>query len=206
MNEEEQQPVTPAAAEPTPVGGLSLTGEKDERLVPAGGNTLWKLALKSNEGGKKKVRARATMKVISTEEGAADWECRIYDSSSVIWDSNSASTPDVTFNLDASKAKELMMLGDPVTAEEALRIGLVNRVVPADQLESTVLDLARRLAAKPQRSVRMIKSIVDRGYGLPLDTVLEWEAEAQDICGHTEDFREGTTAFLEKRKPEFKGR
>jgi transcriptional antiterminator NusG len=107
MNEEEQQPVTPAVVEPTPVGGLSLTGEKDERLVPAGGNTLWKLALKSNEGGKKKVRVRATMKVISTEEGAADWECRIYDSSGVIWDSNSASTPDVAFNLDSSKAKEL---------------------------------------------------------------------------------------------------
>ena len=104
------------------------------------------------------------------------------------------------------KAKELMMLGDPVTADEALRIGLVNRVVPADQLEPTVRELALRLSKQPQRSVRMIKSIVDRGYGLPLDTVLEWEAEAQDICGHTEDFVEGTTAFLEKRKAVFKGR
>jgi transcriptional antiterminator NusG len=107
MNEEEQQPVTPAAVAPTPVGGLSLTGEKDERLVPAGGNTLWKITLKSHEGGKKKVRLRATMKVISVEEGAADWECRIYDSTGVIWDSNSASAPDVTFNLDAIKPKEI---------------------------------------------------------------------------------------------------
>jgi transcriptional antiterminator NusG len=104
MNEETQQSVTPA----TPaIGGLAFTGEKDERKVPAGGNTIWNIQLKNNEGGKRKVRVRIHTTVIG-EEGAAEWETRVLDANEhVMWDSGSASAPEIVFNMEGSKPKDL---------------------------------------------------------------------------------------------------
>lgn len=105
MTEETQQPVTPAA--PAAVGGLAFTGEKDERKVPAGGNTIWNIQLKNNEGGKRKVRIRIRTTVIG-EEGAAEWEARILDANeSVMWDSGSASAPEIVFNIEGARPKDL---------------------------------------------------------------------------------------------------
>jgi len=104
MNEETQQPVTPATPN---IGGLAFTGEKEERKVPAGGNTIWNIQLKNNEGGKRKVRMKIHTTVIG-EEGAADWETRILDSNEhIMWDSGSASAPEIVFNMDGSKPKDL---------------------------------------------------------------------------------------------------
>lgn len=123
MNEEAPQPVTPpapAASEshpPAPAperGGLVLTGEMDERKVPAGGNTIWNLQLKNESGGKRKVKIRLTVNVISPLEGPADWEVHLYDATTLIWDSASASANEVTFNLDGSRPKILKLeMGGP---------------------------------------------------------------------------------------------
>ncbi|HUL39192.1 MAG TPA: transcription elongation factor Spt5 [Methanomassiliicoccales archaeon] len=118
MNEEAPQPVTPpasAAPEPQPPaaapvqGGLVLTGERDERKIPAGGNTIWNLQLKNESGGKRKVKVRLTVDVISPLEGPADWGVHLYDATTLIWDSASASASEVTFNMEGSRPKILKL-------------------------------------------------------------------------------------------------
>jgi 2-(1,2-epoxy-1,2-dihydrophenyl)acetyl-CoA isomerase len=99
-----------------------------------------------------------------------------------------------------------MLTSDRVDADVALRLGLVNRVVPADQFEAGVRDLAERLASGPTLAFSLIKRGLNRSQGADLDTVLEMEAQYQAVAGQSEDFREGVTAFLEKRRPEFRGR
>jgi enoyl-CoA hydratase len=104
------------------------------------------------------------------------------------------------------RALEMILTGDPVTAEEAYRMGLVNRVVPREEL----LPTARRLAAKIMENgpvaVALCLQAVHRGMEMPLDAALPWEASQFGLSCATEDIREGTRAFLEKRKAEFKGR
>ena len=104
------------------------------------------------------------------------------------------------------RALELLLSGDQISAAEAHRIGLVNRVVPAAELMTEARALARTLAAKPPVAVRYILEAVNRGAQLPLAEAQAFEATLFGLVASTEDMREGTAAFLQKRKPEFKGR
>ena len=103
-----------------------------------------------------------------------------------------------------TKAKELMITGDPVDAAEAVRIGLINRVVPHDRLETEVTSLAERLAHGPTQSYAMIKAALNR-WPASLDTFLEMESTMQAVLFNSDDFKEGRRAFFEKRAPRFKG-
>lgn len=104
-----------------------------------------------------------------------------------------------------TKAKELMITGDPIDAAEAARIGLINRVVPHDRLETEVYSLAERLAHGPTQSYAMIKAALNR-WPASLDTFLEMESTMQAVLFNSDDFKEGRRAFFEKRAPRFKGK
>lgn len=104
------------------------------------------------------------------------------------------------------KAKELMLLAEVIDAAEAERIGIVNRVVPQDELDAFTENWATRLAAGPPLALQMTKRMVNSGLQLSLSEILHWEAMAQTANGPTEDLREAMTAFAEKRPPVFKGR
>jgi 2-(1,2-epoxy-1,2-dihydrophenyl)acetyl-CoA isomerase len=104
------------------------------------------------------------------------------------------------------RAMEMCMLGDTVDAEEAYRIGLVDRVVPEESLEEETATLAGRLAAMPTRALGSIKRALYASFESDLDTALESEAVGQALCGRTADHKEGVAAFFEKREPNFTGR
>ncbi len=105
-----------------------------------------------------------------------------------------------------AKAMELCLTGDTVTAEEALRMGLVNRVVPAEELVTATAAVAQRLASLPARGLALTKRLLNQSYDNTLEQQLEAEAFAQETAGLTEDHYEGVVAFIEKRKPVFKGK
>lgn len=104
-----------------------------------------------------------------------------------------------------AKAMEIATIRDRVTAEEAHRIGLVNRICSAERLDEEAGALAVKLAQLPTRAVGLMKRTMNRGLEMDLAQTLEQEAYAQEIAGRTEDHREGMQAFLEKRTPVFKG-
>ncbi|HEV2358562.1 MAG TPA: enoyl-CoA hydratase-related protein [bacterium] len=104
------------------------------------------------------------------------------------------------------RALELMFFAEPVDAAAAERIGLVNRVVPHDELMPRTLEWAQRLAQGPTRAYGLIKRGVDRALALDLRGALEYEAYLQEIAGRSEDHREGVAAFLAKRAPSYAGR
>ena len=106
----------------------------------------------------------------------------------------------------ASRALELMWTGELIDAAEALRIGLVSRVIPGDQLLPETLAFAERLASGPGFAIREIKRSVREALGYTLDQALARELESQERCWKTKDAREGITSFLEKREPRFEGR
>jgi enoyl-CoA hydratase len=103
-------------------------------------------------------------------------------------------------------ALDLLLSGRHITAAEALQIGLVTRVVPAADLMTEATTLASELAVKPPIAVRYIIEAVNRGLDMPLDKAQFLEATLFGLVASTDDMREGTSAFLEKRKAEFKGR
>ncbi len=103
----------------------------------------------------------------------------------------------------AAKAMELMMTGERVRAEEALRLGILNRLYPADEFAAGVQDFARDLAAGPSQTLAAIKRGVYLGAECPLDEALEYEAATQRRVFLSSDAREGMRAFLDKRAPEF---
>ncbi|MBI2323182.1 MAG: enoyl-CoA hydratase/isomerase family protein, partial [Chloroflexi bacterium] len=103
-------------------------------------------------------------------------------------------------------AKLMALTGDHVTADEAYRIGLVERVVPAADVRSAALALAQKLAEKAPVAVKMIKDAINQGVEADLIRGLAIESQAMAICFATEDRVEGTSAFLEKRKPQWQGR
>jgi 2-(1,2-epoxy-1,2-dihydrophenyl)acetyl-CoA isomerase len=108
--------------------------------------------------------------------------------------------------LGAARAFEWMSSGRRLSAQEALEWGLVLEVVDADALPARAAELAATLAAMPTRGVGMTKRLFDAAGVNTRDEQLELEAQLQSAATKTEDFREGVTAFLEKRDPEFKGR
>lgn len=105
-----------------------------------------------------------------------------------------------------TKAKELLLTGDSLSAEDALRIGLVNRVVPAEHLLEEAEKLARTIAAKSSVQTRFIKFLVNKGTEMDLPSACALEVSFFSTSFSTEDQKEGMTAFLEKRKPAFKGK
>jgi len=104
------------------------------------------------------------------------------------------------------KALELAMTGEKVPAEEALRLGLVNQVYPAEQFMEEAMAYARKLASLPTRGIGLIKRAMYKGLEMDLEQTLEYEAYAQEVAGSTEDYQEGVRAFMEKRAPRFTGR
>jgi enoyl-CoA hydratase/carnithine racemase len=108
--------------------------------------------------------------------------------------------------LGTAKACELVFTGAMVSAEEAERIGLVNRMFPREQLLPEVTELAGKMAKNPPGVLRLSKESIYRSLTSDLDTAFAREIEVQMECFHSEDFLEGMTAFLEKRQPQFKGR
>lgn len=101
------------------------------------------------------------------------------------------------------KAFELMATGDIIDAQQALKLGIVNQVVPFAELDSTVDKLAARLARAPRQAIEKIKTALNQATVAELSNALDFEAVNQDSCFHSADFIEGVTAFLEKRKAVF---
>ena len=104
------------------------------------------------------------------------------------------------------RALELLLTGDQITAQEAHRLGLVNRVVPAAQLMAEAKTLASALAVKAPVAIRYILEAVHKGLEMPFAQAQIFEATLFGLVASTEDMREGTRAFLEKRKAEWKGK
>jgi Enoyl-CoA hydratase/carnithine racemase len=104
------------------------------------------------------------------------------------------------------RAKELVYTGKIIDAAEAERLGLVDKVVPADKLEETAVGLAQDIANKSPLIMRLIKKTMNRGMYTDLLAALSYEKSNLALCFASEDSKEGITAFLEKRKPEFKGK
>jgi enoyl-CoA hydratase len=104
------------------------------------------------------------------------------------------------------RALEMLLTGDHVTAAEAHRLGLVNRVVPAAQLMDEARKLAAALAGKAPVAMRYIIDAVNKGLDMPLAEAQAYEATLFGLVSSTDDMREGTRAFLEKRKAEFRGK
>ena len=105
-----------------------------------------------------------------------------------------------------AKALELLFLGDLIDAAEALRLGLVNRVVAQDALTDATAELAERLAHGPTLAFGFAKEAVHAGANLPFESLLDLEARNQKVAFRSHDAREGIRAFRERRKPEFRGR
>ena len=104
------------------------------------------------------------------------------------------------------KAKELALFADIISAKEAAELGLVNRVVPAGQLDAFVADWADRLAAGAPMALAMTKRLITNSFAVSMDEALEAEGMAQSVNFYTDDTKEAIAAFLEKREPKFKGR
>jgi enoyl-CoA hydratase len=103
-------------------------------------------------------------------------------------------------------AHELILTGEMITADEALRIGLVNRVVEPAELLATAEAIAKKIIANPPVAVKYALEAVERGMEMPQEEGLHLEATLFGLCCATQDMREGTRAFLEKRPPKFEGR
>jgi enoyl-CoA hydratase len=104
------------------------------------------------------------------------------------------------------KAMEMILTGAPIAAEEAQRIGLVNRVVPAAELMAQARALGAQLAKNAPIAMRYIINAVNKGVEMPFAEACQYEATLFGLVASTDDMKEGTAAFLAKRKPEFRGR
>ena len=104
------------------------------------------------------------------------------------------------------KTKELLFSGDSVSGEEAYRIGLVNKIVPQEALLDEAKAWAKKLAAKPRVAMSLLKHAIDHGMDMDLSSAITFETNCFLLTYVSEDGREGFQAFIEKRKPSFKGR
>jgi len=105
-----------------------------------------------------------------------------------------------------AKALELSLTGDELTTKDAERLGLVSKVVPAEQLMTSARDVAMKLAQGPTTAIGLTKRALNKSISSDLETVLEYESYLQEIAGATADHIEAVRAFFEKRKPVFKGK
>ena len=103
------------------------------------------------------------------------------------------------------KAMEMILTGEPVSAQEAYEIGLVNKVVPLDKLMEKAMSMAKKIAEKSPVVTKLAKRAIQNGADLPIDTGLLIEILSQSVVFSTKDHLEGINAFLEKRKPEYTG-
>ncbi|MBG0764834.1 MAG: short-chain-enoyl-CoA hydratase [Tissierellales bacterium] len=106
----------------------------------------------------------------------------------------------------SAKAKELIFTADTISAQEAEKIGLVNKVVSQEELISETMNMANKIATKGQVAVRFSKNAINRGIETDIDTALDIEINLFGMCFATEDQKEGMKAFTEKRKAEFKNK
>jgi enoyl-CoA hydratase len=109
-------------------------------------------------------------------------------------------------NVPRKKANELLLLGERLSAQEALAAGIVNRVVPAGELDAAVAEWAGKLASKSPAIMRLGKEAMRRQLDMPLDDALEYLRAQLTLAMSTEDIVEGVSAFFEKREPQWKGR
>jgi len=101
---------------------------------------------------------------------------------------------------------EMVLTGEPIDAAEALRVGLIGELMPSAKLDARAQALAERLAERGPLALQYAKEAISRGVDMPLEQALRYETDLTVILQTTEDRAEGVRAFLEKRKPEFKGR
>ena len=103
------------------------------------------------------------------------------------------------------KAKEIILTGKMLNAEEAEKIGLITKVVKVEELESAVMEMAQQLAASAPRALGFSKLLLNRSSAIDLNEALAFEAYIQGICAQTNDHKEGLDAFANKRSPKFSG-
>jgi enoyl-CoA hydratase len=115
-------------------------------------------------------------------------------------------TQRLTRLIGKTKAIEMNMLGEMISAAEAYRLGLVNKVVPAAELDKAVDEVVEKLASKGPIALGLVKLAVNNGRDMDINRALYYEAECFGTACGTEDAKEGTKAFIDKRKPEFKGK
>lgn len=108
--------------------------------------------------------------------------------------------------INSARALEMILTGDMISADEAFRIGLVNKVYPQTELLTKTLELAEKIASKGQQAIRFALKAVKATDNMSLSEGLSYEASLFALTCGTEDFKEGTSAFLQKRKPDFKNR
>ncbi|MDQ6599082.1 enoyl-CoA hydratase/isomerase family protein [Bacillus salipaludis] len=115
-------------------------------------------------------------------------------------------TQRLTRLIGKGKTMDLVLTGDIITADEAERLGIVSKAVPAEDLMDRVREYARKISQKGPLALRLAKAVVNRGADVEMETALYLEKLAQTVLMGSEDKQEGTQAFLDKRQPQFKGK
>jgi enoyl-CoA hydratase/carnithine racemase len=151
-------------------------------------------------GGAMELALAADMRVMAEDAVAAILEVKI----GLIPDVGGCSRLPAVVGL--GRAKELIMTGRFLGAEEALQIGFANRIAPADELDAVTQQLCDELLSTAPIAVALAKRVIDRAAKPALEETLELEVDAQERLAASEDFAEGTSAFMEKRAPSFAGR